>query len=277
MREHRIKGGGGVELFVSDQGDKDAPAFVLIHGWAQSHICWRKQAALAEDYRLVALDLRGHGASDKPEDATAYADNALWGEDIASVIKALDLKAPILVGWSYGSRVIASYLDTYGDDAIAGVVVAGGILTTGKVREDWMLGASSPGLNRDLYDTDDSLRAAATTEFVRACTLEPLDDDLTNALIKDNMRVTALVRRALFSASWDFRPVFQALKKPLLAIHGVEDEVVTPMCGITASELAQNGDLALYENTGHAPFLEQPERFNADLTEFATTAFGAAP
>jgi len=276
MKTHRIIGGGGVMLHVTDQGPETAPAFVLIHGWAQDASCWQMQAPLAETHRLIALDLRGHGASDAPQEAEAYTTTSLWAEDIKAIIDTLDLKAPILVGWSYGSRVIASYLDTFGDDAISGVVVAGGILTTGAAREDWMVGPSSPGLNRDLYTDDDDRRAAATADFVRHCTFDPLDEALTESIIGQNMRVTPLVRRAMFAANWDFQPVFANLNKPLLAIHGVEDAVVAPLCGITASELAPNGDLRLYEDTGHAPFLEAPERFNADLTLFATTAFGAA-
>jgi non-heme chloroperoxidase len=277
MREHRIKGGDGVELFVSDQGPIDAPALLLIHGWAQSHACWQEQAELAKTYRLVALDLRGHGASEAPQDVAAYTDTALWAEDIASVIKGLNLKSPILVGWSYGSRVIASYLDVHGDNATAGVVLAGGILAIGAARQDWMVGPASPGMHKDLYSNDDAKRLAATREFLTNCTTEPLDDDLLETLIAQNMQVTALVRRALFATDWDFQPVFEKLTKPALAIHGVEDLVVEPLTGITASELIPGCDLALYESTGHAPFLEQPERFNTDLTNFATLAFGGAP
>jgi non-heme chloroperoxidase len=276
MREHRIKGGGSVELFVSDQGPVDAPALLLIHGWAQSHACWQEQAELAKTYRLVALDLRGHGASNAPQDVDAYTDTALWAEDIASVIKGLNLNSPILVGWSYGSRVIASYLDTHGDDAIAGVVLAGGILAIGAARQNWMVGPASAGMNKDLYSNDDEKRLAATREFLANCTAEPLEGDLLETLIAQNMQVTALVRRALFAADWDFQPVFEKITKPALVIHGVEDNVVAPLTGITASELIPNCDLALYENTGHAPFLEQSERFNTDLTNFATRAFGAA-
>jgi non-heme chloroperoxidase len=276
MRAHRITGGGGVGLHVTDQGPVDAPALLLIHGWAQDRDCWQKQAPLAATHRLITLDLRGHGQSDAPQVAEMYNDTAMWAADINAIITALDLNKPILVGWSFGSRVIASYLDRFGDTAIAGVVLAGGVITTGKAREDWMVGPSSPGLNRDLYTEDDDLRAAATAKFVRACAFDPLDDTLTAEIIAANMRVTALVRRAIFAANWDFRPVYAALTKPLLAIHGVEDTVVAALCGITVSELAPKGDLRLYENTGHSPFVEQPERFNQDLTDFATLTFGAA-
>jgi non-heme chloroperoxidase len=276
MREHRISGGGGLELHVTDQGAESAPAIVFIHGWAQSHICWHEQVALAENYRLIALDLRGHGASGAPADIDAYTDTALWAADLNAVITDLKLDHPILVGWSYGSRVIASYLATYGDSGISGIVLAGGILAIGTAREDWMVGPGSPGLNRDLYTDDDAKRATATAHFITNCTVEPLAADFTDALFGANMQVTPLVRRALFASDWDFRPVFANFNKPALVIHGVEDEVVLPATGIAAFELLPMGELELYEYAGHAPFLEQPARFNTDLSAFATTAFGAA-
>lgn len=276
MRTHTITGGGGVRLYVTDQGPADAPVLMLIHGWAQDHACWQKQSTLAETHRLITLDLRGHGQSDAPQIPEMYNDTALWAADINAVITGLGLDQPILVGWSFGSRVIASYLDRFGSSALAGVVLVGGVITTGKAREDWMVGPSSPGLNRDLYTDDETLRSQATANFVRACTFEPLDSALTTGIIAANMRVTALVRRAMFAADWDFRPVYAGFDKPLLAIHGVEDTVVAALCGITVSELAPRGDLRLYENTGHSPFLEQANRFNQDLTNFATLTFGAA-
>ncbi|NOX74397.1 MAG: alpha/beta hydrolase [Alphaproteobacteria bacterium] len=277
MVEHRIKGGGGLELFVNDQGPKDAPALLFVHGWAQSHACWQEQAELAENYRLVALDLRGHGASDKPEELAAYTDVSLWGADINAVIQELNLDNPILVGWSYGCLVLATYLDAYGDSDIAGVVLAGGTLAIGDAREAWMIGDKGAAINFNLVSNNDADRLTATREFVANCTAEPLDDDLTEKLVASNMQCPAHVRRSLFAYSWDVQPVYKKLSKPALVIHGVEDRVVAPLVGITASELIPNADLALYESTGHAPFLEQPERFNTDLSQFATLAFGAAP
>jgi len=277
MRTHRVQGGGGVGLHVTDQGPQTAPALVLIHGWSQGHVCWRKQAELADRFRLVTFDLRGHGASDAPQDVAAYTDTALWAADVKAVIEALGLVTPVLVGWSYGARVIASYLATYGDAGLAGFVSAGGLLAIGGLREDWMVGPASPGLHRDLYTDDTARRTAATHDFLTACSEAPLEDTaLFDDLVAVNMICTPLVRRALFGADWDLRPTFQTVTKPALVIHGVEDRVVEPLTGITASETIPGADLILYENTGHMPFIEQADRFNQDLTDFATLAFGAA-
>ena len=276
MRTHRVIGGGGVTLHVTDQGPEGAPVLLLIHGWSQALGCWQGQVSLAERFRIVAFDLRGHGDRDKPEEPAAYTDTRLWAEDVAAVIDTLGLDQPILVGWSYGARVMASFVDIYGADKIAGVVTTAGVLALGEAREDWMMGEASPGRNPDLYTDDDSVRARASAEFVRACSEEPLDEATTAAFVAFNMQCPAHVRRALFQATYDAQPVWKALEKPLLSIHGVEDSVVQPICGIEAAEMAPNGDLKLYEDCGHSPFIEFPDRFNADLEEFANQTIGAA-
>ena len=246
MRVHSIKGGGGLKLHVTDQGPENAPALVLIHGWAQSHISWQSLAPLAKTLRLVAFDLRGHGASDAPEDASAYTDTRLWAEDIAAIIKTLNLTAPNLVGWSYGSRVIAAYLDRFGDAGIAGVVLVSSLAAIGKAREDWMAAADSPGMNPDLYADDNLIRDAATRAFVENSTFQPLASaEFTESLVAASLPVSPLVRRALFHDSIDFRPIFATMNKPGLVIHGVEDKVVLPATGIALSESLKSGTLHL--------------------------------
>lgn len=268
----------GTRIAYRTAGDPAHPPILLIHGWAQAGICWDGLIdRLAERFHLVAIDLRGHGVSDKPGDPAAYADTGLWGDDVAAVIAAAKLDRPTLVGWSYGARVIAAHLASLGSDHLAGVVLAGGILAIGKAREDWMVGPASPGLDRDLYTDDLARRLAATARFVDACTHQPLPRLTYGAMVGANMLCPAIVRRALFGADLDLRPAFAAMTCPGLVIHGINDAVVTQATGEAAAKAMRNGRYLPYPETGHVPFMEQPDRFAADLAQFVTTCRQGQP
>ena len=79
---------------------------LFIHGFSQCWLAWSRQlnSDLADGYRLVAMDLRGHGLSEKPRDG--YSDSRLWADDIDAVIRTLNLDHPVLCGWSYGLVVL---------------------------------------------------------------------------------------------------------------------------------------------------------------------------
>jgi pimeloyl-ACP methyl ester carboxylesterase len=78
-------------------------------------------SVLANDFRLVAFDVRGHGASEKPTDVSRYADDRLFADDVHSVMEAFKLRRPVLVGWSYAGRIVGDYVEAYGTSRIAGI------------------------------------------------------------------------------------------------------------------------------------------------------------
>jgi pimeloyl-ACP methyl ester carboxylesterase len=60
--------GGGIQLHLVETGNASGRPIVFIHGFSQCWLAWTRQlhSALADNYRLVAIDMRGHGLSDKP-------------------------------------------------------------------------------------------------------------------------------------------------------------------------------------------------------------------
>ena len=84
---------------------------------------------LADEHRLVAMDLRGHGLSDKPREG--YTESKLWADDVNAAIQALRLDHPILCGWSYGPLVILDYIRHYGEGDISGINLIGGVTKLG--------------------------------------------------------------------------------------------------------------------------------------------------
>jgi alpha-beta hydrolase superfamily lysophospholipase len=115
MKIHTVISGGGLRLHAREWGNPDGPPILFIHGWSQSHLCWAKQyeSSLADEFRLVAYDLRGHGMSEMPLEPKHYTDGRLWADDVAAIIEQLRLDRPVLVGWSYGPFVIVDYIRAY--------------------------------------------------------------------------------------------------------------------------------------------------------------------
>ena len=74
----------GISLDVWEEGPKDAPALIFLHGFPESHRTWRHQIAhLAPRFRCIAPDLRGYGGSFRPAEVEAYATPALVGDVFA--------------------------------------------------------------------------------------------------------------------------------------------------------------------------------------------------
>ena len=142
MKIHTVRGGGGLRLHVREWGKPDGPPILFIHGWSQNHLCWAKQyeSALADEFRLVAYDLRGHGMSEAPLEPEHYTDGELWADDVAAIIDELRLDRPVLVGWSYGAFVICDYVRAHGQDRIAAIDFVEGAVKLGEAAFGTLIG-----------------------------------------------------------------------------------------------------------------------------------------
>src|SRR5205823_855219 len=152
---------------------------VFIHGFSQCSLAWSRQFSsdLAETYRLVAMDMRGHGLSDKPREG--YTDSRLWADDVNAAIHALSLDHPILCGWSYGPLVILDYVRHYGEDGISGVNFIGGVT---KLGSDAALSVIAPAflqLLPGLFATDVEASVGSLASLIRLFFIQqPSDEDL---------------------------------------------------------------------------------------------------
>lgn len=279
MNIHSVAGGGGVKLHVREWGKADAPAILFIHGWSQNHLCWRRQfeSGLADEFRLVAFDLRGHGMSGSPMQAENYTNAQVWADDIAAIIDALRLKPLVLVGWSYAGFIICDYVRSFGEDAVAGISFAGAAVTLDTAAFGTLIG---PGfLDHVPGATADDLPAniQAIRAFVQGCTARPLlREDYESALCW-NMVVPAKIRAALLTRVIDSDDILRAFSKPVLVAHGRDDTVVLPAMGEHILKTCRTSTASWYDRTGHAPFLEDAPRFNRELAAFVRAAIGGFP
>jgi pimeloyl-ACP methyl ester carboxylesterase len=269
MTVHVVPGGGGLRLHVREWGKADGPPILFIHGWSQNHLSWMKQyeSALADEFRLVAYDLRGHGMSEAPLEPEHYTDGKLWADDVAAIIDQLRLDRPVLVGWSYGSFVICDYVRRHGQDRIAAINFVEGAVRLGENALGTLIG---PGiLDNFTGATADDLPTNiwAMRAFVKGCVVNPLPvDDLEIALCW-NIVVPARIRASLFAREIDFDDVLHSLEVPLLVTQGRADIVVLPAMAEHVLATCPTAEASWYEGVGHVPHLEEPDRFNHELAE----------
>jgi pimeloyl-ACP methyl ester carboxylesterase len=264
----QITGGGAVRLHVVETGNPRGRAILFVHGTSQSWLTWRRQLSsdLAKDYRLVALDLRGHGQSDKPREG--YADSRLWADDIRAVTRELRMEQPVLCGWSYGPIVILDYVREYGEDDIGGVSFVDGLTKLGSDEALSVITPSFLSLLPGLFaaDTEESVRSL--TSLLRMCLVEePSSEDLY-LMLGYNVAVPPYVRQALFSRSFDNDDLLPTLRKPVLVVHGAQDAVVKPAIVDQYKASIAHAQIQVMPGTGHAPFWDDAETFNELLRTF---------
>jgi pimeloyl-ACP methyl ester carboxylesterase len=271
VTDHTITGGGGVRLHVVEGGNPKGRPIVFIHGFSQSWLSWSRQlnSDLANDFRLIAMDLRGHGQSEKPLDD--YDDSRLWGDDVDAVIGTLNLDHPVLCGWSYGPLVMLDYLRHYGEAEVAGHVFVDAITKLGSAAAMTALTPQMLGLVPDLFATDVDASLRGLESLLHHCSAHELAPEDLYLMLGYNFCVPPSVRQALFSRAFDNDDLLPTIRKPVLIVHGAQDALVTPSVVDQHRAGVAHARVCIMANAGHAPFWDDAAAFNQLLRDFCTT------
>jgi pimeloyl-ACP methyl ester carboxylesterase len=274
MQIHTIAGGGGLHLHVREWGNVDGPPVLFIHGWSQNHLCWARQyeSILAEEFRLIAYDLRGHGMSSAPLEPEHYQDGRLWADDVAAIVKRLRLEQPVLVGWSYGAFVICDYVRAFGQEAVAAIEFVEGVVKLGEDAFGTFIGPGFLSHFADATSDDLPTNIQAIRSFVRTCLVKPVPTDELETALLWNISVPARVRAALAARDIDNDDVLRTLEVPLLLTQGRADTVVLPAMAEHIMAVCPTAKVSWYDGVGHAPHLEEPARFNRELAQLVRQA-----
>lgn len=273
-----IQAEDGVPLVIAESGNPNGPALLFIHGFSQSILSWKKQLddpALQAKYRMVAFDLRGHGASGKPWSADDY-ESRDWGGDVASVISTQNLDSPVLIGWSMGGSVMSAYVRHHGMTDISGLIFAAGAMSltdgsdvSAQEREERATAQAemmeSMGM---MLSNDITKNLMGTSAFVDNLAAKPLDAETQKEVLIYNMMMPAYARMAMFQNQTSYKDLAGKITTPTLLIHGDDDAVVDVSLSVINQALIPGSSLIRYEGIGHAPFLEAPSRFNTDVMQF---------
>ncbi len=269
MTHHIITGGGGCQLHLVETGNPEGQPILFIHGFSQCSLAWSRQLTsdLTRSHRLVAMDMRGHGSSEKPRDG--YEDSKLWADDVDIAMRELGLERPILCGWSYGPLVILDYIRHYGEDAIGGIHFVGAIT---KLGSDAALSVIAPeflALVPGFFSSDAEESVRSLESLLRMCfAREPSAAELY-LMLGYNVLVPPFVRQALFSRAFDNDDLLPTLRSPVLITHGAEDAIVTPVAVEQHRANILHAQVHTMAGAGHAPFWDDAASFNRRLGKFA--------
>ncbi len=263
----------GRDLHFVDEG-KGTP-MVLLHGWGFDHTCWRPLVdRLATQYRVITVDLPGHGRS-RPS-ASAYTMEDL-AADIAELITTLDLREPpIVVGHSLGGAVVQQ-LAVSDPQAVRAIIVLDSDLNTGPKRfvmsastvvfAWWMrLAARLLGVKRSLGLYGPLLEIAtysrtwrkAHPKLVQEAGLKFVDNNLDDLI----WSIVAWATRP------DLTNQIAKFTRPALLIRGSKDLMTTGGTMRTLSEAIPYSRLQSIAGAGHATIVEQPDAVAAMIRSF---------
>lgn len=280
LRYQTIEGEGGVPLNVASAGDPARPSVLLVHGIGQSHVSFEEQlrGPLAEQFHIVAFDLRGHGNSGKPWNASDYKDSAKWAGDVRRVIEALGLRRTVLLGWSYGTLVVADYLRHYGTRDLAGIVLAGayGGLTPPPPPAPAAVAEQMARTRALQWSPDPAENAAGATATASVLTARDMGEAWRARAAQIAMMLPAYARRHMFDRSLANMDLIAKIDVPVMLNVGARD-LSTPEQAARelAAKLERQGVrvvVSVYPEAGHSPFVEEPARFNAELAAFVRAA-----
>jgi microsomal epoxide hydrolase len=224
---------------------------------------WEHQIAhFARHYRVVALDPRSHGDSERVTEG--HYPNRL-ARDIRELTQHLELPPTVLVGWSMGALQVLTAVEEFGTEWLGAVVLVDEVL--GYPPNAW-IDSRQRGKGRLELQAD---RQGVTDRFVRGMYRRPQPEDYLQRVMAASLRVptnTAVTLSAGFAAVGDWRKILPNIDRPFLFV--VTEPQRKQAEGV--SNDVPSARVEVFEQAGHALFVDEPDRFNRLLEDFLIQA-----
>ncbi|WP_158056316.1 alpha/beta fold hydrolase [Halorussus halophilus] len=223
-------------------------------------------SGLSGDHHTVALDYRGHGRSEKTEIGHTVPQ---YARDLRSFLDQRDLEDVVLVGWSMGALVAWEYLDQFGADDIAGLVVVDMAATAFDWDDSEYGGTDLERLTDvlELVQTDHSSLVEMQMELTFK---DPPSPEIQQLVFDETTRTPPPIKSAiLFDYTVrDYREVLPNLDVPALVCAGADEKWRSVASVEHVARLLPNAEFERFEESGHCLSLEEPDHFNRVVGEF---------
>ena len=268
-RKEFIKVEPNVYLHITDAGK--GRTVVLIHGWPLSDEMYEYQYndLINNDYRVIGITLRGFGQSSKPYGLYDYDVHA---RDIKKVLDHLNIKKAVLGGFSMGGPIAIRYISLYKGAHVTKLALFGAAAPIWTQRKDFPYNLPTKAVDA-LIKLNFKDRPKLLTDFAKIFSATPtslnkgIGSWLNGICLKASSYATAQCLIALRDT--DLRKDLTKIKVPTLIMHGKLDKI----CSFDLAEQMKAGisdsQLIPFENSGHSLFLEETQKFNAELIKFA--------
>lgn len=231
---------------------------------------------LADSAQIVFFDLRGHGRSGG-RDTLAQSDHGTLIDDANSLRSQLTTEPVVLFGHSYGGFLAIEYALRY-PQHVAGLVLCATAATAAHAPAALEL-AASRGMPERLATLQRALAAPVGSDVEYAetwRTIVPLyfhwnDPERTASVFADTVFCAEGYNRAFFNwlGAYDVRERLREIRAPALVLSGADDWIMSPqLAGNQLVEGLANAEHVVFENSGHFPFVEEPERFTTVMSQW---------
>ncbi|WP_042722983.1 alpha/beta fold hydrolase [Flavobacterium sp. B17] len=259
----------GVKLHVTDLGE--GKPIVLIHGWPLSDEMYEYQYQYLsrKGFRVIGITLRGFGKSDKPY---GRYDFDVFSDDIKVVLDKLNIENAVLGGFSMGGAVVIHYVTKYNSAHVGKLALFGAAAPSWSQREGFPNGVPADvaeGLIKATMTNRQDLIASLGTGF--QAKEGNISKNMERWLERINLDASPYATTESIKAlkNLDLRSQLSKIKTPVAIFHGVQDKSCPFVWAEDLQKDIKNATLIRFENSGHALFLEEMEKFNTELEKFA--------
>jgi non-heme chloroperoxidase len=266
----------GTTLFYKDWGPRDAQPIVFHHGWPLSADDWDAQMLyfLAQGYRVVAHDRRGHGRSSQTDTGNEMD---TYASDASQLFEHLGLKGAVHIGHSTGGGEVARYVAKHGGHGRVAKAVLVSAVPPVMVKSEKNPG----GLPIEVFDGLRAALAANRAQFYRDLPEGPFygfnrPGAKVSPGVIDNWWRQGMIGGAkahydcikAFSET-DFTDDLKAIEVPVLVLHGDDDQIVPYAdAGVLSAKLLKNATLKIYKGYPHGMLTTHADVLNPDLLAF---------